>query len=106
MTGRPELLGDTMTARHLHRRTAAAGLAMFTLAAVLSGCTASAPAEPGAPTQSAAPTQTGAATSAAASAAPADPASPALADSAPYKALTAEQQQKISALEAMDQGHV
>lgn len=93
-----------MTARHLHRLPAAAGLAMFILAAVLSGCTASAPAEPGAPTQSAAPAQTGAATSAAASAAPADPASPALADSAPYKALTAEQQQKISALEAMDQG--
>ena len=90
-----------MTARHLHRRTAAAGLTMFTLAAVLSGCTASAPAEPGAPTQSAAPTQTGAATSAAACRR--DPASAALAASAPFKALTAEQQRKISALEAMDQ---
>jgi hypothetical protein len=76
---------------------------MFTLAAVLSGCTASAPAEPGAAPQSAAPTQTGAATSAAAPSVPADPASAALAASAPFKALTADQQRKISALEAMDQ---
>lgn len=82
---------------------------MFTLVALLSGCTASAPAEPGASTppsastQPAAPGQTGAAASAAPSSAPAGPASAALTDSAPYKALTAEQQQKISALEAMDQ---
>lgn len=96
-----------MTARRLHRRTAAAGLTLFTLAALLSGCTAGAPAEPGASTQPAsiqpAPTQTSAAASAAATSAPAEPASAALKDSAPYQALTAEQQQKISALEAMDQ---
>jgi len=99
----PSYLGDTMTARHLLRRTAAAGLTLFTLAASLSGCAASAPAEPGTSTQPATPTQPGAATSAAASAAPAGPASATLAGSAPYTALTAEQQQKISALEAMDQ---
>lgn len=93
-----------MTDRRLNRRrAAAAGLTLFTLAALLSGCTASAPAESGASTRPAAPTQPGAATSAAASAAPAGPASAALTGSAPYRALTAEQQQKISALEAMDQ---
>ena len=92
-----------MTAVHLHRRTAAAGLMMFTVAALLSGCTPGAPAEPGASTQPAAPTQTGAATSAAAPSAPAGQAAPTLSGSAPYQALTAEQQQKISALEAMDQ---
>lgn len=92
-----------MTARYLHRRAAAAGLTMFTLAALLSGCMASAPAEPGASTQPPAPSQTGAATSAAAPSAPAGQASTALSGSAPYKALTAEKQQKISALEAMDQ---
>lgn len=101
-----------MTARHLHRRTAAAGLTILTLAALLSGCTASAPAEPGASTEPSAPgastappapSQTGAAPSVGASSAPAGPASAALTDSAPYKALTADQQQKISTLEAMDQ---
>lgn len=95
-----------MTARHLHRRTASVGLTILTLAALLSGCTAGAPAEPGASTQpgastaSPAPSQTGAAASAGASA---GTASTALTDSEPYKALTAEQQQKISALAAMDQ---
>lgn len=102
-----------MTDRHLHRRATAAGLTMVTLTALLSGCAASAPAEPGASARPSAPAepsasaeaspgQTGAAASAAPSAS-ADPASAALSGSAPYKALTAEQQQKISALEAMDQ---
>ena len=91
-----------MTDRRLNRRRGAAGAALLAVAVLLSGCAASAPADPGAATQPA-PTQAGAATSAATSSAPADPASAALTDSAPYKALTPEQQQKISALEVMDQ---
>ena len=91
-----------MTDRRLNRRRGAAGSALLALAVLLSGCAAGAPADPGAATQPAA-TQPGAATSAAASSAPAVPASAALTDSAQYKALTPEQQQEISALEAMDQ---
>lgn len=100
-----------MTSRNLQRRTAA-GLTALTLAAVLSGCTSgAAPAPSGAATGSqAAPGPTASASSAESSTAqaPAGTATPAasgwtaLQDSAPFKALTPEQQQKISALEAMD----
>lgn len=88
-----------MTARIL-RPGNAAGLTLLTLAALLSGCAAGAATQPGSGTQA---TATGlAATSAAAPSAPAGPAWTALKDSTPYKALTPQQQQKISALEAMD----
>ena len=88
-----------MTAKHPHRCTSAAGLCL-TLAAALSGCAAGAPAQPGTSTQTPAPTQTTASSPAAAY--PAGPAWTPVPDSAPYKALTAEQQSKVSALEAMD----
>ncbi|WP_160667751.1 hypothetical protein [Pseudarthrobacter sp. ATCC 49987] len=91
-----------MTVRHLYRHTAAAGLTLLTVAALLTGCTAGAPAGSGASTQPGTPAQSTAATPPAASSAPAAPARTVLQDSAPYKALTAEQQAKVSALEAMD----
>ncbi|WP_354172421.1 hypothetical protein [Arthrobacter sp. UYEF36] len=91
-----------MTAERLHlRRGKAAGLTLLTLAVLLSGCTTAAPAQPGATTGT--PTQTTVSSPASAPSAPAGPASNALTGSAPYQALTAEQQQKISVLEAMDQ---
>ena len=95
-----------MTASRPHLRSgAAACLTLFTLAALLSGCAPGAPADPGGSSQPPAPTQSGPASpaSAPASTAPVAPARTALTDSSPFQALTAEQQQKISALEAMDQ---
>ncbi|AOT03498.1 hypothetical protein [Arthrobacter sp. U41] len=96
-----------MTAGRLHlRRDTAATLTLLTLAAVVAGCAAGtptgAPTQPGASTQPGSPAPSTAATPPAASSAPAVPGWTALADSAPYKALAPEQQQKISALEAMD----
>lgn len=103
-----------MTSRNLQRR-AAAGLTVITLAAVLSGCTSGAAPEAPAPSGAAtgsqdAPGPTSAAPTAGSSTAqaPAGTAAPeasgwtALQDSAPFTALAPEQQQKISALEAMD----
>ncbi|WP_024366507.1 hypothetical protein [Arthrobacter sp. TB 26] len=90
-----------MTAKHLHRGAAAAGLCLA-LAAALSGCAAGAPAQPGTSTQTTAPTQTTASSPASVDPTPAGPAWTPVPDSAPYKALTAEQQSKVSTLEAMD----
>ncbi|MGP4033049.1 hypothetical protein [Pseudarthrobacter sp. 1C304] len=97
-----------MTSRNLQRRKAA-GLTLLTLAAVLSGCTSGAASGAGTGNQSApGPTAPGSSAASSAAQAPAGTASPAasgwtaLQDSAPFKALTPEQQQKISALEAMD----
>ncbi|KUM36888.1 hypothetical protein [Arthrobacter sp. EPSL27] len=99
-----------MTSRNLQRRTAA-GLTLLTLGAVLSGCTSGAAPEATAPSSAATGSQaapgptapaSSAAQSPAGSAAPAASGWTALQDSAPFKALTPEQQQKISTLEAMD----
>lgn len=79
-------------------RGTTAGLTLLTLAALLSGCSSSSSTQPGAEPP-AAPGQT----SASAASPSAAPAGTALNDSPPFKALTPEQQQKISALEAMDQ---
>ena len=105
--------GSTVTERRRYRCRATGFTAgVITVAALLSGC-AAAPTEPGAasatgtsapagvPAPGSPPAPSTGATSAAASAA-AGAARASLEDSAPYKALTAEQQSRVSALEAMD----
>ena len=102
-----------MTARQMRsRRHVASGLAMLALGGILSGCTGGAnqPGTPG-PTISVSSAAAPSASASAATASSAPPATspapaatslPALKDSAPFKALTPEQQSKIASLEAMD----
>lgn len=108
-----------MAVKRRHRRSSSASLAVWTVAVLLTGCTAGGPGETASASQTAVPTQTGSATlsggatqpgaptpatpAAPSGATPAVPAAPSVAGSQPYQALTAEQQQKVSALEAMDQ---
>ncbi|XAS64612.1 hypothetical protein ACOM2C_15670 [Pseudarthrobacter sp. So.54] len=115
--------GNTMTERRRRRCPATAFTAAafsataFTVAALLSGCAAastepgaasttgtSAPAGVPAPGSTPASSTAGipAAASAPAASAPAGAARASLKDSAPFQALTAEQQSRVSALEAMD----